>query len=126
LESPVHQYDTQGHYTVKLRGWNEDCAHNYYRDIHVQKLSTGINDLSENDISIFSFERTIYVQFDFQKEQEVDLAVYDLLGRNLFTRKVVTTGNNDIDLGRTAEGNYYVQVKTKEKVFTAKVALAGR
>ena len=88
--------------------------------LHFNSGLSGVeSDVAVNDVSIYSFDNKVYI--DYQFEETGDMTVYDISGRVVATHSV-SQGLNEID-PRADRGYYIVKVISRENVKTAKVYL---
>jgi ABC-type uncharacterized transport system substrate-binding protein len=86
--------------------------------LHFNSGLSGVeSDVAVNDVSIYSFDNKIYI--DYQFEETGDMTVYDISGRIIATQSV-NQGLNEINL-KVDRGYYIVKVISRENVKTQKV-----
>ncbi|GIV33773.1 MAG: hypothetical protein KatS3mg031_1308 [Chitinophagales bacterium] len=122
--NPVHTYAEPGTYVVKLRARNADCYSNMYATIEVLKqTTTGIGGTAEEELKIYGHHQTIYVNLNMPEAGVGEVAVYDVLGQEVYTSRVSTQGRYKIHLTAPAAGQYFVKVTVHNKIQVVKVML---
>ena len=78
------------------------------------------SDISENTNDNFIFPNPFTNQFKIQKNNAnpIDLKIYDLNGKLLFSEKILD--NNTVQPNLT-KGIYFLEIKSKEKLITEKI-----
>jgi hypothetical protein len=88
--------------------------------LHSNSGLSGVeSDITTNDVSIYSFDNKVYI--DYQFEETGDMTVYDISGRIIATQSV-NQGLNEINL-KVDRGYYIVKVISGKSVKTSKVYL---
>ncbi len=81
---------------------------------------TAIPEISATLVNVYGFGSTLYINNTGMNQPSVN--VYDLNGKLILSQDL-NGGNNVIDMGQVAEGNYLVTVKSDEGSTTKKVFL---
>jgi hypothetical protein len=120
-------YPAAGVYTVALTVTNvSGCTANTAQTITVNAATTtGINNIADKAIAIWSNESKVYVDFRGQDRVDAVIAIYDVLGRQISNEKfsnnlIYTKEINNIDAAYMI-----VSVKNNDKVITRKVFIGS-
>ncbi len=109
--APTYTYFDAGVYDVTLIAENDECSTTSTTTVEVMKVSTGIAELLEGGVAIYSFDNTIRIAFaGTQADEEVTIRVMDMLGREVVRKTTRTNGNFDIVPEGAQQAYYVVQV----------------
>ena len=115
-ENPTHIYTEVGTYTVVLQASNSSgCSDAMVVDVEVI-LGTGLNPAEvQNQIKVFPnpTAQEVNVAFQFDKSQDVDVVVTDMIGRQIQQYETRAYQNDllQVDLNGYANGIYYIVFK---------------
>lgn len=103
--------------TVYTFGANvEDDVHRF--NLHIQKSSSSVFDQPENNVSIYSYSKNVYIKSHDENIEQV--LIYDMLGHEVFKSSRVYGEINRISLN-TEKGYYIVKVRSDVNIYTEKV-----
>lgn len=113
VAEPTHAYFTEGTYSVTLRATNDDCASVFAQQIIVAKQPTvGVDNVNENNLTVFAHEGAVYVQFDFLRTEVAEVKITNILGQEIFTGNTFTEGTQVFRLSGMEAQYIFVRVKT--------------
>lgn len=119
-----YQYNAPGVYTVSVLADNGYCNAIATQTVTVNKTATGIGNLTENGLQIYSYHNRVVV--DFGKEaKNATVAIFNLLGQELSNEKT----NNKVythDLNNLEAGYVIVKVLKGDDVTTKKVLITNK
>ena len=108
--------NTNPTYTFNIR--NTDKNRFYIKFV---STSTGINNLASSEIcNVYSYDKTLTVNYYNPTGHEALLSVYNTLGQLINKAVKINNGSSELNLN-VAEGNYIVKVISNDKVYTTKV-----
>jgi PKD repeat protein len=125
-ENPVHTYQQNGDYIVKLFA-NNECGQQI---AEITVTITGVNtiDLVLGDVKLYPNPNNGQFSLEFELEQKdlIDVTVLDLLGKVIDRQSTeLTAGSNrlDFDYGELSEGFYIIQLDNGKKRAQLKFAV---
>lgn len=122
-EHATHAFAYPGEYVVELLSANNDCNDSYTTTLKVNDVASGINELTENFVQVYSYNQTIKLRFS-EVAGQFTVNVFDLIGRNMVEPVIVNTaGDYEISMNDAATGYYFVQIVGAESVLTKKLFL---
>jgi len=121
--SPLHVYEKEGRYVVKLEVSNNICPPMLYQQEIALNFSTDITELG-NAIKARLYpnpaQETVNVELDDVTVAILDVEVYDMLGRKVLTDAAVQGYKAVMDTRPLVSGVYQVAIQTTKGVFKAK------
>ncbi len=122
-----HNYASEGVYTVTLTVTNAaGCTGTTQQQVTVTaKAATGINNLNEGKLAIWSNANRVYVDFSKQKISEATVEIYNILGQKVSSEKWGKSSIYSRELNNLDAGYVIVSVKTELGVSTKKVFITG-
>jgi hypothetical protein len=123
---PVHLYTTAGTYIVELIVSNGACNDTVLQEIVVMPLmATGIDsDNSINNVvTVLSEGNSIGLLFDFNKEADANIELYNSIGQKIIIDKEEKVFKNKIELDITgkSKGVYYVKISSEYGTIVKKI-----
>ncbi|MFN8286280.1 MAG: DUF2341 domain-containing protein [Chitinophagales bacterium] len=127
LASVTHHYATEGSYNVTLTVSNADGCNSWQQQtIEVTaKTATGITDLNNNKLNIWSNANRVYVDFSKFKTVEATVNIYNVLGQQLSSEQVTNSSVYSHPLNNTEVGYVLVNVKTESGILTKKLLITN-
>ena len=110
---------TTGHFTIKDYGYNNITGQGVLAG---QGTPTGMDQFSNPEINILSFEKNMEVIFGDQAEAEGTIIVSDLEGKEI-KNIIISQTKTAIDLQDIKAGIYLVAIRQKDYYTTKKIAL---
>ncbi|MFN8285147.1 MAG: PKD domain-containing protein [Chitinophagales bacterium] len=124
--SASHSYTAEGVYTVALEVTNADgCNATASQQVTVNSKATGINNLTDSKLTIWSNEDRVYVDFSKQKHVEATIDIYNVLGQVVSSEKFGKTTIYSRQLNNLEAGYVVVSVKTDTGITTKKVFITN-
>ncbi|MFN8285148.1 MAG: fibronectin type III domain-containing protein [Chitinophagales bacterium] len=121
-----HSYTTEGVYTVTVNAVNADgCNATASQQVTVNSKATGINNLTDSKLTIWSNEDRVYVDFSKQKHVEATIDIYNVLGQVVSSEKFGKTTIYSRQLNNLEAGYVVVSVKTDTGITTKKVFITN-
>lgn len=121
VAEPMHSYLHEGTYTVTLRAFNGDCEDVMQTIVRVNKLSVGINNAAENKLQAYSFNGTVFLNFEFAKTEDAEVTILNLLGQQIYRCEMKTEGARQIRLQETRAQYVLLSVQTADVCITRKL-----
>lgn len=121
VAEPVHSYLHEGTYTVTLRAFNGDCEDIMQTTVHVNKLSVGINNAAENKLQAYSFNGTVFLNFEFAKTEDAEVTILNLLGQQIYRCEMKTEGAHQIRLQEARSQYVLLSLQTADTRITRKL-----
>ncbi len=123
----THNYTTEGVYTVSVNAVNADgCNVTATQSVTVNAKATGVANITDSKLNIWSNEDRIYVDFSKQKHVEATIDIYNILGQ------VISSGEKfgkatiySRQLNNLEAGYVVVSVKGDNGVTTKKVFIGN-
>jgi PKD repeat protein len=126
----LSSYVNSTNFRFKFEFQGEGGNNIYLDDINIMSSSTGLDDISADNTQLNVFPNPIeegsVITFSLKEKQEVSIALYDIIGREV--KKVykgeLQNGDHSIALGNTASlkaGIYFVSLQVNGKAFTQKL-----
>ncbi len=119
----THSYAGEGSYLVSLTVSNADgCSSTTSQMVTVTaKTTTGIANLNEGKLAIWSNSNRVYVDFSKLKVNEATIDIYNLLGQKVSSEKWSKSSIYSRELNNLEAGYVLVSVKTELGISTKKV-----
>lgn len=90
----------------------------------VYNSAVGLEENSQNNFQVYTFERSLYIDFKEVADQESVVNVFDLTGKVVFTQKLAANQLNQLQLpAHLMEGTYLYQIAGAAIQKTGKIAL---
>jgi hypothetical protein len=103
-------------YTFTATEGDDDARFNlYFTDVLY-----GINNLTDNTFSIYSYDNSIYIQNNDLKKAAGNVQVYDMIGKQMFQQKLGSDAITRINTNLNT-GFYIVSVTTDKGAYNQKV-----
>ncbi len=122
LENPVHVYPGNGNYDIVLKVTNFCGNNEMSRNLFIVDIE---DPLGEVNVKLFPNPNNGIFTLDVQSIQpeEVDITIFDLLGRKVLQRHWSKTQkiNEDIHFEDQPAGNYIFQLKYQDRLLTGKL-----
>lgn len=67
------------------------------------------------------FSDAILIRTDMELTEEINIAIYDLLGKPVYTKQHYASPEISIDLGSLSDGLYFLKLTSAKKAFTTKL-----
>jgi hypothetical protein len=108
---PSHSYSSPGTYTVILTSLDNFCATTAQRIIQVRALPAENPTTAFGEVKISGSENKAVVQFELKETSEAFITVYNMEGKLLQSRQVLSHNNSEMmELGES-HGMYLVRVQ---------------
>jgi len=127
VANPVYSFSEPGVYTVTLTVTNSDgCTSSSTQTITINESTTGLQNLPEGAVNIFSFRN--FVAVDFSKLQAVDatIQVYNLIGQEISNEKFNLSTIYRKDILDVEAAYVIVKVRNGNGFMTKKVFVTSR
>ncbi len=123
----THSYAQAGVYTVKLTVSNiGGCISTTQQTVTVTaKTATGIKDLTDGKIAIWSHANMVYVDFSKAKNVEATIDIYNILGQVVSSETFGKTSIYSRQLNNLDAGYVIVSVKNADGTLTKKVFISN-
>jgi len=122
----THNYATEGVYTVSVNAVNADgCNATATQSVTVSAKATGVTNLTDSKLNIWSNEDRIYVDFSKQKHVEATIDIYNILGQVISSEKFGKSTIYSRQLNNLEAGYVVVSVKGDNGVTTKKVFIGN-
>ncbi len=122
----THNYAAEGIYNVTLQVTNTDgCSSTAAQAITVSAKATGITDVTDNKLNIWSNGDRVYVDFSKQKHVEATIEIYNILGQTISSEKYGKATIYSRQLNNLDAGYVVVSVKGDNGITTRKVFITG-
>ncbi|MDB5281870.1 MAG: hypothetical protein JWO06_945, partial [Bacteroidota bacterium] len=121
-QTVTYNYSTPGTYPVVLTVSNlSGCTSSTSQTITVNAIATGLTNITDKGIGIWSNEDKVFV--DFRSLQKVDavISIYNVLGQQLTDEKFNTNALYQKEIKNIEAAYLIVSVKNDDKVITRKV-----
>ena len=126
--NPTNQYDSVGTYSVVLTVSNGVCTEEVIKIIYVN-LFPGIDEASENSDFVAVYpnpsEGLINIWIAGSKPQDLEVGVFNILGREVYSRRYNRVLNKlePLDLTDLEKGIYFIKLSNKKHQITKKIIL---
>jgi hypothetical protein len=84
--------------------------------------STGINEFSENSLSVFPNPANEQITLDDGQGVIKDISIYDIMGRKIRKHSINTT-KSTLDVSNLQSGMYFLKILTEQGILTRKVQI---
>ncbi len=122
----THNYTAEGIYNVSLQVTNTDgCSSTATQAITVNAKATGITDVTDSKLNIWSNGDRVYVDFSKQKHVEATIEIYNILGQTISSEKYGKATIYSRQLNNLEAGYVVVSVKGDTGVTTKKVFITN-
>ena len=113
-ENPVHTYTEAGYYQVYLTATNGSCSSQANAPIEVIDNGVGVDSKTrpDHEISIFQSDAKLFVNFNFDQAQDVDVSIFNMEGQYIVHSDQISVINETVsyDLPDGASGLYFLRI----------------
>lgn len=115
LANPIYTFTAEGIYNVKLKALNNTCFDIYEKNIHVlNQLPANIltNSTELLTVNAFTANNKILLSFKGQKNEELNVVMYDNLGREVIPLNIIPENVMEytIPYSGIASGVYFIHI----------------
>ena len=111
-----YEFTTPGQYVVEVFAANDICDAIATRIIDVAEKSTGVIEIGNGSLSIYESDGDVVLNFTNINEGKVEASVYNLLGQELASVVLESSGKQIIQNVNWADGYYLVKVQIGQQV----------
>jgi hypothetical protein len=124
----THSYAQEGVYTVTLTVTNADgCSSTLSQTITVNnKTAVGLNNITNSNIRMWSSGNKVLIDFSKQKNVEAEIAIYDILGRELSKEPYNKSALYSKEVLNTEAAYIIVKVMNVGELMTRKLFISNR
>ena len=126
ITNPTHTYTTPGTYVITLTVTNASgCSSSTTQTLTVAAIATGLNNVSDNNISMWSNADHVYVDFTQAGKVDAVVRIFDILGQELSKDKFTSNTVYQKTIDQIDAAYVIVNVKNGDKVTTRKLFIVN-
>ena len=119
---PIHTYSNAGNFDVSLIANNSDCQEEHVESIVVHELPSGLVELYDGRVVIYSYKHTLVLILDLPlKDDVMDLRLFNAMGQLIYGKNTLTNGRHEVAMTHYADGYYVVELSGRDQAIAQKV-----